>query len=324
MRKIRFIIALLYLCTSCSSSKLKPDYVFLTQGEKNKYLKSYAETLKLWQVPFEEVDIVTSYGKAHVIISGPENASSLVLFHGTDASSTMWFPNTDEFSKQYRVYAIDFPLEAGKSVANCPKLSNLQTAKFYKEVFEHFKMKKINLLGISRGGWMATYLALQPDIKVNKLVLLSPAQTFGGIKNFGKVLSGLNLKLFPSQKSLNKFFNAFSYNSSQVDSIFKQQLYLAYKYGNSKPRMLAMIPFSKKELQSLKMPVLVLIGDHDIVNGEKSLKKAQKYLPNVQTDVIKDAGHFLSIDQSEIVNEKVMLFLNDEETLGEITSISDL
>ena len=317
-------MVLIYISISCSNSKIKPDYVFLTQDKKIKYLKSYNETLKLWQTPFEEVDVLTSYGTAHVIISGPENGQPLVLFHGTDASSTMWYPNISEVSKIYRVYAIDFPLEAGKSVANRVKFNNKESVKFYSQVFDHFKMKKINLLGISRGGWMAAYLAIQPQLDINKLVLLSPAQTFGGIKNFGKVLSGLNLKAFPSQKSLNKFFNAFSYKPTEVDSTFKQQLYLAYKLGNSKPRMLAMIPFSKKELQSLKIPVLVLIGDHDIVNGEKSLVKARKYLPNVQTDVIQDAGHFLSIDQSEMVNQKVMIFLEDAKPLEAITNAATL
>ena len=314
----------MFLCISCSSSKIKPDYVFLTQGEKKKYIKSYDATLKLWKTPFEEVDVKTTYGKAHVIISGPKNGPTLVLFHGTDASSTMWYPNIQEFSKIYRVYAIDYPLEAGKSKSNRVKLSHNESAKFYTQVFEHFNMKNINLLGISRGGWVATYLAMQPKIEITKLVLLSPAQTFGSIKNFGKVLSGLQLKAFPSQKSLNRFFNAFSYKPNEVDSLFKNQLYFAYKYGNSKPRMLSMIPFSKKELQSLKIPVLVLIGDHDIVNGEKSLVKARKYLPNVQTEIIQNAGHFLSIDEAEVVNQKVMSFLEDKKPLEAISSTSGL
>ena len=71
-----------------------------------------------------------------------------------------------------------------------------------------------------------------------------------------------------------------------------------------------MLQFSDKDLRSLKIPVLVLIGDHDIVNSEKIFKKAHKLLPNVETAVIKDAGHFLSIDQSEIVNKKVVEFLD--------------
>lgn len=313
MRNFTILSLIIFLVAGCSGFKIVPDYVFNSLNKKELYIKSYDETLKLWDVPFEEIDVATNYGIAHIIISGPKTGEPLVLFHGTDASSTMWYPNIKEFSAGYRVYAIDFPLEAGKSVSNCIKLSNKQVALFYDAIFKHFQMENINLLGVSRGGWMATYLALQPNNVIKKIVLLSPAQTFGGVANLGKVLSGINLKMFPSPKSTDKFFDAFSYYPDKINSVFKNQLYLAYKYGNSKPRLLDMTQFSKKELKSLKIPVLVLIGDHDIVNSEKIFIKAHKFLPNVETGVIKDAGHFISIDQSEIINKKVVEFLNKKE-----------
>ena len=67
--------------------------MFLNQKKRKLYIKSYDNTLKLWDVPFEETDVKTSYGIAHVIICGPKSGETLVLFHGTDASSTMWYPN---------------------------------------------------------------------------------------------------------------------------------------------------------------------------------------------------------------------------------------
>lgn len=310
MRIFTILCLVIFSIMGCSSNKITPYYIFDSKSKKEIYIKSYDETLKLWDVPFEEIDLATDYGMAHVIISGPKTGEPLVLFHGTDASSTMWLPNIKAFSKQYRVYAIDFPLEAGKSVSNRVKLTNKQTVLFYNQIFKHFEMKNINLAGISRGGWMAAYLALQPNNNIKKIVLLSPAQTFGGIKNFWKVLTGINIKMFPSEKSTNRFFNAFSYYPDSISPVFKKQLYLAYKYGNSKPRLLNMLPFSKKELCSIKIPVLILIGDHDIVNGEKILVKAQKLIPHVETDVIQNAGHFLTIDQYEIINKRVVDFLN--------------
>jgi pimeloyl-ACP methyl ester carboxylesterase len=313
MRNFSFLSLTIFLLLGCSGFKIVPDYVFDSTNKKELYIKSYNETLKLWNVPYEETDVVTNYGIAHVIISGPKTGEPLVLFHGTDASSSMWYPNVKDFSKEYRVYAIDFPLEAGKSVSNCIKLNNKQTAVFYDAIFKHFQMENINLLGVSRGGWMVTYLALQPNNKIKKIILLSPAQTFGGVANLGKVLTGINLKMFPSPKSTDKFFDAFSYYPDKVNSVFKNQLYLAYKYGNSKPRLLDMMPFSKKELKSLKVPVLILIGDHDIVNSDKIFVKAHKYIPNVETAVLQDAGHFLSIDQSENTNKIVVEFLNKNE-----------
>lgn len=46
--------------------------------KKFPYLLAYDKALLLWSVPFEEKDIKTSYGNAHVIISGPENGDPLV------------------------------------------------------------------------------------------------------------------------------------------------------------------------------------------------------------------------------------------------------
>lgn len=313
MRNLLLLSLFISLFLGCSSSKIIPYYVFKSKKEKAIYIKSYNNTLKLWDVPFEEKDVKTSYGMAHVIVCGPKTGEPLVLFHGTDASSTMWYPNIKEFSKKHRVYAIDFPLEAGKSVSNRIKLTNHQTSKFYNEVFKHFQMENINLLGVSRGGWVVTHLALQPNNKIKKIILLSPAQTFKGVANLGKVLTGINLKIFPSQKSTARFFKAFSYNPDTINSFFKEQLYLAYKYGNSKPRLLNMLPFSRKELKSLKIPILVLIGDHDIVNNKNIFVKAHKFIPNIETAVVEDAGHFMSIDQPEIVNKKVVEFLNKTE-----------
>lgn len=313
MRHLLLLLLCNFLLLGCSGFKIVPDYVFKSISKKKLYLQSYDNTLKLWDAPFEEIDIATNYGVAHIIMSGPKTGEPLVLFHGTDASSTMWYPNIKELSANYRVYAIDFPLEAGKSLANRMKLTNKQMALFYNEIFKYFQMKNINLLGVSRGGWIVTYLALQPENSIKKIVLLSPAQTFGGVENLGKVLSAINLKMFPSPKSTDKFFNAFSYHPDKINSVFKEQLYLAYKYGNSNPRLLSMTTFSKKELQSLKIPVLVLIGDHDIVNSPKIFIKAHKYIPNVTTDVITDSGHFMSIDQAEIINKKVVEFLKTND-----------
>ena len=58
------------------------------------------------------------------------------------------------------------------------------------------------------------------------------------------------------------------------------------------------------------MPVLVLIGDNDIINNHKSIKRAKELIHGVETATIKNAGHFLSFDQPEIVNEKALDFLN--------------
>ncbi|MBQ0787741.1 MAG: alpha/beta hydrolase, partial [Oceanihabitans sp.] len=60
--------------------------------------------------------------------------------------------------------------------------------------------------------------------------------------------------------------------------------------------------------KSLQMPVLVLIGDDDMINERRTIAIA-KMLPKGKGEIIQNAGHFLSIDQAEIVNAKMLDFL---------------
>ncbi|WP_316632976.1 alpha/beta hydrolase [uncultured Flavobacterium sp.] len=309
--KIFFRLILFLLLASCASSKKAKfeDYVFKTKSEKQAYLSSYDKALKLWDIPYTEENIKTSFGTAHIIIAGPQNGKDIVLLHGMDASSTMWYPNIKTLAKNHHIYTIDFLMEPGKSTLTAKPLSTDKIIIWYNEIFAHYNLKKFDIVAASRGGWIATLLATQKTSSIDKIVLLSPAQTFKFIDKVRKTSSALMLKLFPSEKKFEKTLVTFSTHPEKISPIYKRQFYLANKYAKSNSSMLKMTPFSDDELKSISNPVLVLIGNHDVVNSEESLERAQKYLPNCKIQMVKDAGHFLSIDQSKIVNDAMIDFL---------------
>lgn len=310
--KILLRIVLFLLITSCASTKkIKfEDYVFETKTEKQAYITSYNKALKLWNIPYTEENVQTSLGTAHVVMAGPKNGKALVLLHGMDASSTMWYPNIKALAKNHRIYAIDFLMEPSKSTLTAKPLSRDEMVIWYNEIFSHYKLKKFDIVGASRGGWIATLLAAQKENNIDKIVLLSPAQTFKFIDKIGKTSNALMLKLFPSEKKFTKTLTTFSTHPEKISPVYKRQFYLANKYAKSNSSMLKMTPFSDDELKSITNPVLVLIGDHDVINSDDSLERAQKYLIKSKTQKITDAGHFLSIDQSKIVNDAMVNFLD--------------
>lgn len=311
MQKLFLIAIAFFLLISCVAIKEK-DYVFKGPHHKKVFIQSYNKSLKLWDVPYQEEDIQTSFGNAHVIISGPKDGSPLVLLHGMDATSTMWFPNIKALSVNHRIYAIDFLNEVGKSQSVERSLSKEEIVKWYNEIFDYYKLKKIDVIGASKGGWMGTLLAIQKNHKINKLILLSPAQTFKGIDKAGKASSALFLKLFPTRKKLNKTLETFSFYPKKINSVYQNQLYLANKHAKSSSSFLQLLPFSDEDLKRIKIPVLILIGDHDVINSTESIKNAEKLLPNCKTKIIENAGHFLSIDQAKIVNEMILDFLKQK------------
>ena len=76
--------------------------------------------MKLWPVPYEEIEIPSRFGMTHVVISGPKDAPPLVLLHGYMATLLMWSPNIVDFSNDYRVYAIDTMGQPSKSIPDEP------------------------------------------------------------------------------------------------------------------------------------------------------------------------------------------------------------
>ena len=280
------------------------------------YYKAYNKALTLWKIPFHELNIQTSFGKAHVIVSGPRNAESLVLLHGMNATSTMWYPNIKAFSQDHRVYAIDFLLEPGKSQMNRKVKDMKEVMNWYEEIVDKLKLKKFSLVGASIGGWLATYIALHGKFQVENLILLSPAQTFTWIHPGSEILSNVTYTLNPKRKNLRDVLKTMSFNVDNIEQKYIDQYFMATEKAINSKLSLQMTPYSDDELKTLTMPVLLLIGDHDIINNEKSVAKARELLPHAETGIIKNAGHFLSVDQADTVNVKILYFLNTGSRAG--------
>lgn len=324
-RKWKFIFLILSIlfinaCTGVKkagnhggTSTLSEKSAFKSRKGKRAYVNAYDQALNsLWGVPFEETDVVTGYGTAHVIISGPKTAPALVLLHGLNASSTMWYPNAKVYAEKYRVYCIDFILEPGKSVS-IGKVNNTDDlVKWYDAVFDQLKLDKIAIVGASRGGWIAMQLAMHSRKKIAKIILLSPAQAFTWIKPKPEVLKNIAFEFFPKRTRLRKVLQTLTANVDKLKQAYIDQYFIAVTRSRKNKSIMQVRPFSDEELKSLRLPVLLLIGDEDIINNAASLERAKSMIPGIKADVIKNAGHFLSFDEPETVNKMVMQFLADK------------
>lgn len=296
-----------------------PEYVKSASGEEKDFYSAYDKAMKLWKPPFDELYVPTDWGMAHVIVSGADDAEPLVLLHGFNATSVMWYPNIEALVKDHRVYAIDILTEPGKSEFSDSIKNTDDILEWYHQIFEGLQLKEFSVVGASRGGWLSVHLALQQKVTIKKMALLSPAQTFEMMPPNPSIFSSIFYELIPDRKRLRKALGKMSTHSENIDDRYLDLYHLSMKRGTINKLIATMLPFSPKKLKSLEMPVLVLIGDEDDINGKKTIHTAELLLPNVETHELEDAGHFLSMDQSEQVNELMVEFLRpaSEEELSE-------
>jgi pimeloyl-ACP methyl ester carboxylesterase len=67
--------------------------------------------------------------------------------------------------------------------------------------------------------------------------------------------------------------------------------------------------FGAKELGALRLPVLMLTGDHDRLNPPRAIEQARKMIPHLESGIIPRAGHLLSMEQPGCVDQRILNFL---------------
>ncbi|MGS0536013.1 alpha/beta fold hydrolase [Pseudoalteromonas sp. SaAl2] len=274
----------------------------------------YQRALSLWSIDYRELSIPTSLGQARVVVAGPIDAEPVVLLHGMQANSAMWYPNITALAEHYRVYAIDDLLGSGGSLANTDITDMTQVVSWYQELFNLMGLDSIHLVGASRGGWQATAIAIaesnRESSRIASLVLLSPAQTFGWIEFSGDLLSSILFTLNPERDTVRESLQSLSSNAHKINAVYLDQ-YVAALDNDPIPDLITeMRPFSDQQLQQITLPTLVMIGDNDIMNNQGSLDRARKMLKSVQAEQVQSAGHFLTVDRAEYVNRAVLEFLS--------------
>ncbi len=64
------------------------------------------------------------------------------------------------------------------------------------------------------------------------------------------------------------------------------------------------------ELQRIKVPTLFLVGENEkIYSAKKAVERLNTVAPQIQTEIILNAGHDLTVVQTELVNKMVLDFL---------------
>jgi pimeloyl-ACP methyl ester carboxylesterase len=287
--------------------------IFKTLEGQAAYSAAYADSLTLWPVPYISRFVSTPYGQTHVITCGPENAFPLVLLHGGYASSTMWFANIADLSSKFRVYAIDTIGEPGKSIPGQPNASREASAEWLEQVFDQLGIQRAHVIGLSRGGWLALNLALLAPERVERVVLLSPAASFISLTPFFQALARAVIRI-PVKRILKAVLTSWVAPGYIINEVFERQFILGLLYWNwaiNAQGYSGVMPsvFPEDELKNLHTPILMLTGDHDRLNPPRAIQRAKQLIPYLKAEIIPQAGHLLSMEQSGSVDQCVLNFL---------------
>lgn len=209
----------------------------------------------------------------------------LILLHGNGEDLSYFKNQTPEFSKYFKVYAIDTRAH-GKSERGEGALS---IKRFSEDLFDFFAWQKIDrahILGFSDGANIAMYFALAHPDKVDKLILN------GGNLNPKGVKARYQCPIEIGYKIASHFAG-----KSQKAKENAELLSLMVNEPDIKP----------EELKKITSPTLVIAGKKDMIK-EKHTRLIAKSLPHSELRII-NGDHFIAAKNSEKFNKIVLDFL---------------
>ncbi len=282
---------------------------FKTADGEARFLAAYDDEMKRWPVPYEEVDVRSRFGITHVVICGPKTAPPLVLLHGYMATLTMWWPNVAAFSKDYRVYAVDVMGQPSKSRPDEPIASVADFMSWVTATLDALNLDRVFLVGMSFGGWLALNYAAAAPQRVQKLVLLSPGGLLPMVRQF--TLRGMVMVSLPTRPTVNSFFHWLGFTDRGYANML-EMMYLGLKHFRMPIETARIMPavVSDEALRTLKMPTLLLIGEHEVIcDPASALERARRLIPDFVGELVPECRHDMVSTRRDRVDAHVLDFL---------------
>ncbi|MCF7635766.1 MAG: alpha/beta hydrolase [Dehalococcoides mccartyi] len=245
--------------------------------------------------------------------SGP----ALVFMHAGITDSRSWHNQLCEFAKDYHVIAPDMR-GYGQSVITGDIFN------YYRDVLELLHLLRIDkavLAGNSVGGTYALDLALLHPDMVSALVLVDPCMR--GYRNTDEKFLDLDrqleelISLGQKTKAIELYLQIWLVGNGRTDADIDKGVYRLCKkmleenyqavVGGKREQRLKR-PEAEDYL-SLKIPTLVLVGEHDVPDMHTIGDRFVKSIPRASFQEIKQAGHLPALEKPAEFNSLLREFL---------------
>ena len=218
----------------------------------------------------------------------------LLLIHGCGAYIKSMENQIDYFKDKYRVIAADSRGQ-GKSELKTDSLTYTQITKDWEGLVKHLQLDSINILGWSDGGIIGLKMGISNKTKVKKIIAM-----------------GANLR--PDTTAVNSWApeKVKKTQSKALEMIEKGDTSQDWKMELQLDGLLLNQPnISHSDLKKIKAPVLIMVGDRDIIKNEHSVEMFDN-LPKGQLCIMPGINHGAPRNNPVIFNEIANRFLTEK------------
>ena len=239
----------------------------------------------------------------------------LVLVHGWAMHSGVWRDFARSLSKRYRVICVDLPGH-GRS-ASAPFILD----QIIDELSDTLPEEPCCWLGWSMGAALVLEMARKYPQRVTSLVLLAGSPCFvaepewPGIPKQQLEIFRKYLHKLP-KKTLSRFLELEVQGGADARSLLKKIKTMLAEYATPDKQtllggldILRHVDF-RQPLAELNVPLLVCLGEKDVLVPVAAGKSIQRLLPGAEILIVEGAGHVLFLSHEQEVVNSMFDFLN--------------
>jgi pimeloyl-ACP methyl ester carboxylesterase len=230
----------------------------------------------------------------------------LLFLHGGGGAG-IWLPCMAQLAKKFDVIAPEHPGFGDSDTP--PWLDTIEDlANFYLDFLDQLDLRGVHLIGSSLGGWVAAELAVRNATRLASLTLIGAAGLhLKEVEQVDTFLSNDEQRirdLFHDQ-DLAEAVIAGSERPELEDAALKNRMMtakLSWQPRNHDPHL-------RKWLHRIKVPTLLVWGDHDRLFPKEYALAYQQLIPGAKVVIIPDCGHLPQVEKGDEFAAELTTFI---------------
>ena len=241
----------------------------------------------------------TDQGIIHYEVYG--RGRPVILLHGWLGSWGLWQETMENLGARYRTYALDF-WGFGESGKKRESYAVQDFVSLVDQFMQHLGIESAPLVGHSMGGTVSLSVAIQYPERVRKVVVIGSPIVGGSLslllKMFGQRpvayvvyhnLWGLRFGF----RMLSPFYTRDPRWPDMMDRDLSRTTLESFLFSIASLHETDLRP----NIPQIKVPVMGMYGDKDIVVHPEQWKPLQEGLPDCRIERFNTAGHFIMLDE---------------------------
>jgi 3-oxoadipate enol-lactonase len=247
--------------------------------------------------------------------SGNPSQDAIVFIHGFPFSHEMWNQQIDLLKKDYRVIAYDLRGHGRSGVGD-----GQYAFEFFVDdligLLDHLKIGKAVLCGLSIGGYIALRAVERNPERVKGLILCDTQS--GPDSNEAKLRRAATIKAVKTdgvnvyaEGLVKALFTPVSFTTkADVVERIKETVRSTSSVGICGTLLaLAGRTDTTPSLPSIKIPVCILVGEHDPITPPRLSEEMHGKIPNSEFHVVLNAAHLSNLENPNAFNKHLLDFL---------------